>query len=297
MRIKVDDDEMGEIKLVKKGGIALALVLIIAFLLPFSIVNAGERCVLTEWSAVTGEIWNEGLHFRIPIYQNCHMMNVQTQKYVDSASSASMDLQDVNTDVAVNYHLDPTQVDYVYQTIGNDFGNKVIAPAIEESVKASTALFTAEELITKRAMAKDTIKINLADRLEPYGIVVETVSITNFQFSAKFTQAIEDKVEAEQWALKAGNDLVRIKIEAEQEIAMAEAEARAIQIKGDAIKNNPGLVALEAVYVQREAVKVQGEAVKVWNGVLPTFMMSGNGGNGGSTSMLLDVSNFIQEVN
>ena len=268
---KEQKDELGLIK----GFIILAVVVILIMVFaPISMVGAGERCVLLEWGAVTGTIWNEGLHWRIPVMQSCQMMDVRTQKYVDTASSASKDLQDVSTEIALNYHLEPTKVDFVFQTIGTQFGERVIAPAIEDSVKAGTAQFTAEELITKRALARETIQQEMQKRLESYGIVVESLSITNFQFSAKFTQAIESKVEAEQMALKAENDLVRIKTEAEQQIALAQAEAEAIRIKGEALKQNPELVQLEWV--------------NKWNGVMPQFM------TGSGSSMLMDVSGFMQ---
>ena len=257
----------------KLGTWVIAFVLIIMTLNPIVIVGPGERGVVMEWSAVTGEIFTEGMHWKTPIVENVQIMDVRTQKYVDSANSASRDLQDVTTEVALNYHLNPERVDYVFQTLGTQFGDRVIAPAIEESVKASTAQFTAEELITKRAQAKDTIKMNLYERLEEYGIIVETVSITNFEFSPEFSAAIEAKVTAKERALQAENDLIRIKTEAQQEIAMAEAEAKAIQIKGDALKQNPELVQLEWV--------------NKWNGNLPQFMTAGG------TNMLMDVSNMM----
>lgn len=243
--------------------LCLAGLLIGAFLLfnPVVIVGAGERGVIMNWGAVSDDIWGEGMHFRVPIMQDIQTMSVQTQKYSAQAASASKDLQDVNTEVTLNYHLDSLQVNKVYQTMRKEYQERVIAPAVQESVKASTAAFTAEELITKRPLAKDEIENALRERLIGYGIFVETVSITNFQFSPEFTQSIEAKVTAEQLALKAKNDLERIKTEAEQTVASATAEAQAIKITGDALKENPQLIQLEWV--------------KKWDGKTPIVMGSG----------------------
>ena len=97
---------------------------------------------------------DEGLHFVVPFRDNIVQMEVRTQKVVEDAASASKDLQDVSTQVALNYHLDPDRAQVVYQQLGFDYGNRVIIPAIQESVKQVTARFNAEELITKRDCEK-----------------------------------------------------------------------------------------------------------------------------------------------
>jgi regulator of protease activity HflC (stomatin/prohibitin superfamily) len=159
------------------------------------------------------------------------------------------------TKVALNYHLTATRVNEIYQTLGTAYADTYISPAIQEVVKASTAEFTAEELITKRPIVKQTIENGLKARLEPRGIMVETVSITNFQFSELFSQAIEAKVSAEQDALKAKNILERIKIEAQQKIASAEGDAMAISTVEETLKDSPNYI--------------NWLKVSKWNGILP----------------------------
>ena len=111
---------------------------------------------------------DEGLHFVVPFRDNVVQMEVRTQKIVESATSASKDLQDVSTQVALNYHIDPDRAHVVYRQLGYDYANRVIVPAIQESVKQVTARFNAEELITNR----ETV------RLAPYNIIVDALSIT-----------------------------------------------------------------------------------------------------------------------
>lgn len=120
---------------------------------------------------------------------------------------------------------------------------------------------------------RNSIESSLRERLTKYRIEVDTLSITNFDFSPEFQKAIEDKQTAAQLALKAENDLVRIKVEAEQTIATAKAQAQAIQIRGDALQKNPALVQLELA--------------QKWNGVMPTFYVAGQ--NGFTGGMLLNV--------
>ena len=120
--------------------------------------------------------------------------------------------------------------------MGLDYENRVIQPAIEETVKQVTANYNAEELITKRPQVKADIQSEISDRLSEFNLVTEVISITDFEFSPLFSQAIEAKVEAEQKALKAENDLRRIQVEAQQHEAQAEgiAAANIAEAQGEA---------------------------------------------------------------
>ena len=197
----------------------------------------------------------------MPFVQSIKIIDVQVKKDEVSANSASKDLQSITTTIALNYHLDPMTVNKLYQEIGIDYESRIIAPAIQESVKAATSKYTAEELITKRDQVKtDTYDI-LKARLEGRYIIVDDFSITNFSFSAEFDAAIEAKQTAQQRALQAKNDLDRIKTEAEQKVAAAQAEAERIRIQAESISKQGG-----AEYVRLKAVEK-------WDGKLPAQML------------------------
>ena len=163
------------------------------------IVDAGNRGALVQFGNVdTDTSLDEGLHFVVPFRDNVVQMEVRTQKVVEDAASASKDLQDVSTQVALNYHLNPDRAQIVYQQLGFDYASRVITPAIQESVKQVTARFNAEELITKREIVKNQIAEQITARLAAYNIIVDAVSITDFQFSQLFKSAVEAKVSAQQ---------------------------------------------------------------------------------------------------
>jgi regulator of protease activity HflC (stomatin/prohibitin superfamily) len=249
------------------------------------IVEAGNRGVLLQFGAVdTSQSLSEGLHFVTPFRDNIIQVETRTQKIVESAASASKDLQDVRTEVALNYHVSPENAQIIYQQLGFEYPSRVISPAIQESVKQVTARFNAEELITKRETVKTEIELQIKQRLGLYNVIVETISITEFKFSDQFTRAVEAKVEAEQRALQASNELRRIEIEAQQaeakaigdqkaniaraeglrqaNILEAEGEAAAIKIIDEQLRNNPNY--LEWLKTQR------------WDGKLP--LVIGEGG-------------------
>lgn len=244
--------------------IFLAFLVIAILIITFSsmyIIGAGERGIVLEWGNPRQVAMSEGLHFKMPIRDEVVKMDIKTQKYEADASSASRDLQIVSTKIAVNFHLNPDMTPELYKTIGISYGERVIQPAVQEVVKASTAQFTAEELITRRADAKDKILDGLKERLSSRGVIVEDISITDFDFSAEFNRAIEAKVTAEQNALAEKNRLSQIEYQAQQRVAQAEGEAKAIKAQLDAIKAQGG----------SEYVKLQ--AIGKWDGKLPTVML------------------------
>lgn len=250
------------------GAVRTLLVLILALLgglLAFgsacAVVPAGHRGVQLQASAVTGVVLNEGWHLQLPLLQRVEVMSVQTQAYHSKATAASRNLQAVDTEVTLTYRLDPLRVPEVYQNLGVAYESRIIAPAIQEKVKAVTAEFEAERLITERPRVRQEIEDSLRTYLQQFGINVVAVQITNFDFSKEFNEAIEQKQVAEQRALTARNDLERIRIEAEQRITQAKGEAEAIRIQGEALQNNPRLVELEAV--------------KRWDGRLPVTNLGG----------------------
>jgi regulator of protease activity HflC (stomatin/prohibitin superfamily) len=256
-------------------GIVALIVFGVAGAASVQIVEAGHRGVLLHWSAVDTSIpsLEEGLHFVVPFQDTVVNMEVRTLKFVQATSAASKDLQTVTTEVTVNYRASPNSVNTIYKEVGLDYENRVIQPAVEEVVKQVTANYNAEELITKRPLVKADIEKEITTRLHVFNIDTDVISITDFQFSPLFSQAIESKVEAEQKAQKAENDLIRIEVEARQleaqaeglaaaNIAEASGEAEAIKIINQALSENPNYL---------EWLKTQA-----WDGKLP--LVVGEGG-------------------
>jgi len=237
-----------------------AILVVLLFFTPWVQVGAGERGVVLNFGAVQDKVLNEGLHFRVPIMQEVAIMDVKVQKAVTDAASASADLQDVTLSVALNYHVIADKANVVYQTLGVQFKERIVDPAIQEVMKAVTARYTAEELITKRPAVSEAMRGALSERLLAYNIAVDAFSIVTFSFSRVFTEAIEAKQTAEQLALKAKRDLDRIKIEAEQTVAAAQAQAEALRLQRANI--SPDLIELRKI-------EANLKAIEKWNGILP----------------------------
>jgi prohibitin 2 len=293
------EDYRGEGRgLISRSSIRVVIPVIIAFILlvvvisaSVKIVDAGHRGVLLNFGAVdTSASLSEGIHFVVPFRDNVLQVEVRTQRITENAASASNDLQDVSTQVALNYHIDPSTAQILYQQIGFDYANRVIAPAIQESVKQISARFNAENLITNRETVKGEIEANIKARLAPYNIVVEALSITEFQFTEQFRRAVEAKVEAEQRALQANNDLRRIEIEAQQAEARAVGEQQANIARAEGVRQAAVLQAqgeAEAIQIVEAQLRenpryLEWLKTQRWDGVLPLV----TGGAEGATPFI-----------
>ena len=256
-------------------------------------IPSGTRGVLLTWGKVEDRIMDEGLNFKIPFTQTVVLMNTQIQKAESTEATATADLQEVSTTVVVNFRLNPNKVNIIYTDLRPDYVNRVIKPNIEESIKAATSEFRAEELVTRRADVKATLDDILTERLAIFNIDVVSVSLTDFQFSASFSAAVEAKVTAEQQALVSKNELEQIRYEAQQQIIQAEAaknatirraegEAQAVIIEAEATAQ-----AIEIITQQMTDEYANYLWLQQWDGKLPAVMTKDEQG------LMIDVSDFI----
>lgn len=275
------------IRAIKWG--ALVLLGIIVIFSVFGTVNAGERGIKTRLGAVVGVV-DQGAYFKMPFIEKVHIMDVKTRTITydkqitenedgdqvetdTSLSGASKDLQDVKVGVVVTYHVDPTAVGDIfaqYRSV-DTYEQSVLEPIVREAVKATSAAYTAEELVTKRLEFSDKVNVAIQERFAARHAQLEKFSVTNFEFSASFSEAIESKVTAVQNAEAAKNKLEQTKYEAQQRIEQARGEAEAIRIQTQAVNAGGG-----ANYVKLEWIKK-------WKGEVPHVS------TGGDTSLLLQI--------
>lgn len=256
------------------GGIIAAAAVLLVALSSFTTVEAGHSGVVLTFGEVSETVLDEGLHLKIPFIQQVVKIDNRVLKAEVDCSSASKDLQTVSSTIALNYRVKNEASAKIYKEVGPSYESVIINPAIQECVKAVTAKYTAEQLITERQIISDQMKELLNDKISSYGLELKIFNIISFEFTAEYNAAIEAKQTAQQNALKAEQDLQRIKVEAEQTVARAEAEAEAYRLKSEQI--TPQMIAME--YIDK------------WDGKLPAVA------GGDSSSMLIDISEIIKEM-
>ena len=226
-----------------------------------------------QFGKVQQRVLGEGLHFIIPLVNTVKNLSVRVQKHEISAEASSKDLQEVFTDVALNWHIIPEEANAIFQQVGDEMAvvERIINPAVEEVLKAVIAEYTAEEIITKRGEVKAGVDETLTTRLISYHIRVDDISLVHVHFSQRFSDAVEAKQIAEQEAKKAGFVVLRALKEAEAKVNLARGEAEAQRL-------------LRATLTPEILDK---QAIDKWDGKLP--LVVGKGG-----IKLLDLSQFVK---
>jgi len=205
--------EMKNLRLWIAGAVG-AVVLMTLLFDSFTTIQSGYVGVVQTLGKVSGE-FQPGFHWKLPLLQAVTPMNVQVQKDQTAETAATNDLQDVTSTVALNYHLDHSQVDNVFVNLSPEYADRIISPALSEAVKNVTAKYTAAELLTRRPEVTDGIEKIMINKLQPRGILVDQFSIVDFKFSDQFTQAIEGKQAAQQDAEKAQFTLQQAQLNAQ----------------------------------------------------------------------------------
>lgn len=256
------------------GGVIGGLA-VITFIASSTIVPAGHTGVQVTLGKVSNNTFTEGFHLKAPFITHVVDVSNKIQKYESDADAVSRDLQAVSSTIAVNYRINSASSASVYQNIGMDYENVLIAPAIQEGMKAISSQYTAEELITRRTEVGEGVKDFLNGKLNGYGVYIEKFNIVNFDFSTTFNDAIEQKTAAEQ-------NLLRTKTEQEQEIVKAKAEAEKKTIAAEAEANRILAVADAQAQANKEieaslSEKVlQYKIIESWDGTYPKVVSNGD---------------------
>jgi len=263
-----------------KGGIVAAVIIIVVLAIivlasAVAIVPAGSTGVVTTFGKVSETTYSEGFHLKIPFAQEVEIISNKIQVYETDASAVSKDLQSVNSKIAVNFRVRSEASASIYKNIGGDYQQVILMPAVQESMKAISAKYTAEQLITERNQVGAEIKDQLEAKVSDYGIQIEKFNIVNFDFSAEFNSAIEQKQVAEQNLIKTRTEqeeqLVIADADAQKKIKAANAEAAAIKAKADA--------QAEANKVLSESLNdtlLKYQTIEKWDGQLPKVASDAN---------------------
>ncbi len=235
------------------------LVVLIAFFNPIAIVGVGERGVKVTLGKVSPTSYTEGIHFVTPFISHIKTMNVKTQKNYVETSVYTKDIQNAQITYVLNYNLQPENAHKMYREVGTGYLETVVTPVVEGTIKDVIGKWNAQDLVANREIATREILVKLQQHLTPKYVNVTDFQMTAIEYSNVFEKAIENKVTAEQEALRAKNKTVQIQEEAKQKVISAEAEAKSMAIRAHALTQNKALV--------------EYEAVQKWDGKLPEYLM------------------------
>lgn len=249
------------------GVISILIVIgLIIFFASTTIVPTGHIGVVTLYQNVQDRYLDAGFHFVKPFVEDVHDVDIRTQKYENTVEGSAKDLQIVNITMSINYQIKPEKVTDLYRKVGKDYSNIILNPALQSSLKASIAQFTAEEMITKRAEVSNTITEELNTRLSDY-FLISAVNLENISFTEEYDKAIEAKTTNEQKAQAEKAQLEIIKVQNEQKLNTAETEAKIRELEAQSITDKT---------LEQKKLEIQQKLIEKWNGQFPSTMLGDN---------------------
>ncbi len=260
--------EAMEIKKPSAKNVGIILILLALFIVlwgTFVIIPAGHRGVVMWWGGVEKRIMGEGLNFKVPLAETVVKVDVKVQPHpFKEIDAASKEYQIVKLTGMMNFHIDPSYVNDLYQKVGLDFANKVIDPAFNDFVKEVVPIYQISEILPKREEIRKRAMGKLGDNLARYHIIVDDIYFANIRFSPEYERAIEAKQVAQQQVETQRQVLAQREIEAQQKVATAKGEAESIQVValGQAKAN-------EVLARSISPILVQYKSIEKWNGILP----------------------------
>lgn len=268
----------------KKIIYGVGAVIIAFFLLnSFCTISSGYTGVLLTFGSVNKNPLPPGLHFAMPFTQDIESVSSQPQSVSSDETASTHDQQNVTTSFSVIYHIDSANIPVFYSKFRSydNLNSKVITQSISNDVKAVTANYNAEELITERDLVDSQIKALIVQSLAPYNVVVDAVNVTNFAYGDSYENAIENKQISQQQALQAQYTLQQVQINAQQQVVKAKAEANAAveRANGNAqsilINANAQAKANTLIAQSLSPNLLQQKAIDKWDGTMPTYLSNG----------------------
>lgn len=244
--------------MVTKNGVSLVAVVVAVFALvvlafgSFFTVDPGEIAVKTRMGQVI-DSYGEGIHFKLPVIESVHRISMRIVRDDIKTDAFSKDLQAMTVHLAINHRIEKENAISVYRNLGADYMASIIDPAAQEVLKAITAKYTAEMLVSNRDAIVEAVNNDLKVKLKEKQIIVTDVSIVDMDFSSEFLGAVERKQIAEQDAKTAQNQVAVAKAKAESTIASAKAEAESLRVQKAQVTDQ----------------MIQMRAVEKWDGVMP----------------------------
>lgn len=247
------------------GVVIVALVIgLIIFFASTTIVPTGHIGVVTLYSKVQNEYLDAGFHMIKPFVEDVHDVDIRTQKYSNTVEGSAKDLQIVNITLSINYQIRAEKASTLYANVGANYEDTILNPALQSGLKSAMAQFTAEEMVTKRSEVATAIANELNTRLEEY-FLISAVNIENIGFTDEYNKAIEAKTTNQQKAEAEKAQLEIIKVQNEQKINTAEAEAKVRELQSQSVTEKS---------LEQLRLEIQREMIQKWNGSFPTTMLS-----------------------
>jgi len=262
----------------KAGKTALIIIIVIAAIVlifnSFTMIETGYIGVKYRFLEVVNDSMQPGLNFKIPFIEEIRPVSMQNQVFPWTGDAFTKDTQRVsNLELKLTYRYEGGKLSDLVRNVGiENIESRFLYPNVQKIAKDEIGRVNAEMLVQTRSTVQDSIERQLYDALLPEGIIVTAFAIENLSFESEFLTSVQNKVMAEQDALRQRFVTQEREEQAKQVIIAAEADAESVEIAAAAQAK-----AIELIQAQLAASPSYIEYLKIenWNGILPLVIGDG----------------------
>lgn len=243
----------------------LSILMLAMFFVGCSVIDETQRGVVLSWGKYS-ETLGPGMHAINPITDEVVKFTTRTDLKTVTIDAGSNDLQTVKVTTQVNFHIDPSKVDLIYKTYGEDYVENILVPKINETITGVTPQYKVEDMLQKREEIRDRMRSTLRVKLDSAKapIIIDGLAVTSFEFSKEFKASVEEKQVQDQKAQKEKYITQQMEEQNKQKVNAARADSQAIAIRMKALSQHGGSAYLTLQFIEK------------WNGQLPTYMAGDN---------------------
>lgn len=181
-----------------------------------TVIPAGHVGVVDFFGSVSPNTLKAGINMRNPLARIVKL-SVKTQELKEVMDVPSKEGLTVQLELSALYHLDPEKAAEIYKSVGLNYMEIILIPQFRSVARGVTATYDARALYTsERELLARTILDELRKLVAPRGINIESTPLRKVGLPGGLTQAIEEKLRAEQESQRMQFVLEKEKLEAER---------------------------------------------------------------------------------
>lgn len=253
---------MRDLKKIIIGGV-VAVVAVIVLAQSCTIVQQRERGVkFTMGKVSSDEIIQPGMNFKVPFVQKIKKYSIAPKTFdvkfsVGQDGAITKDMQTVGTAITVKYNFDESRI----MDIAKRYGDSVVESAMKSNIIASlkevVGKYSIYDLVSEQGTVTSLVEKTMIDRMTDYPIQISQITITNWDWSDDFDNAIKQTQVKAQETRQAEQALKLAEINSQKQVAEAEAAKKAAEQTAEAEL----IKALKAA----EARKAEADALAYYN--------------------------------
>lgn len=251
----------------------LLLLLLVVSLSNCTVIRQGEVGVKRTLGKYSDRPFTEGLRTFNPFITTMVKVPIQTENLEVNLNLPSKEGLNILAEISILYNVKPNDAPKMLRNVGINYEENLILPVFRSSIADVSSRFFAKDMHTgERATIENAIREQMAKILDEKGIIVEAVLIKSIALPRNLARAIEEKLEAEQKALRMEFVLQEAKREAERKRIEAEGVRDAQNIISQGLDKN--ILQFKSIEAFLELAKSPNTKIIISDGDLP-FMLDG----------------------